>query len=237
MSFDNRLNKERETTMKIHPLAKALAAATLATALATPALADTVQLNSFTYGSQPMTVSSASPAASGTYPAGQFSGFLNSNAFVTFCTDLQKSFSLGTTYTNYSIVNGLTAWGSTVYQGMNRLMSYGYANGLPNNSTNSAVFQAAVWEVIYQPDGVYDFNAGNFKASSSDGATQTALNTWNWATVMSTPISHTTNQLLSSTNQNFLVTTPVPEPESYAMMLAGLSLVGAIARRRRSSAN
>lgn len=31
-------------------------------------------------------------------------------------------------------------------------------------------------------------------------------------------------------------TTPVPEPETYAMLLAGLGLVGAIARRRRAQA-
>ena len=224
--------------MKIHPLAKALAAATLATALATPAMADTVTLSGFTYGSQPITVTSGSPAVSDTFPAGQFSGLLNSSSFVTFCTELTQSFNFNTLYSNYSVVNGLTAWGNTVYQGMNRLMSYGYANALPsNNSASSAAFQAAVWEVIYEPTGNYNFASGNFKASSSDPTTQGLLTAWNWATVMSTPITHTTNQLFSSTNQNFLVTTPVPEPESYAMMLAGLSLVGAIARRRRSSAN
>jgi hypothetical protein len=33
-----------------------------------------------------------------------------------------------------------------------------------------------------------------------------------------------------------LVLTPVPEPETYGMLLAGLALVGAIARRRKSAA-
>jgi hypothetical protein len=35
--------------------------------------------------------------------------------------------------------------------------------------------------------------------------------------------------------QDFLVMAPVPEPESYAMLLAGLGIVGAVARRRRSA--
>lgn len=38
---------------------------------------------------------------------------------------------------------------------------------------------------------------------------------------------------ISSYNGNITLTTAVPEPESYAMMLAGLSLMGVIARRRR----
>jgi hypothetical protein len=224
--------------MKLLPLARALAAATMATALAAPAMADTVNLTGFTYGSQPILATSTSPAVSGTFSAGQFSGTLNSNAFVTFCTELTQTFNFNTLYNNYSVVNGLTAWGSTVYQGMNRLMSYGIANGLPsNNSASSAAFQAAVWEVIYEPTGNYNFGSGNFTASSGNGTTQGLLNGWNWAAVMSTPITHTVDQLHHPNHQDFLVTTPVPEPESYAMMLAGLSLVGAIARRRRSSAN
>lgn len=34
---------------------------------------------------------------------------------------------------------------------------------------------------------------------------------------------------------NFSVTTPVPEPETYALMLAGLGMLGFIARRRKSA--
>jgi hypothetical protein len=33
-----------------------------------------------------------------------------------------------------------------------------------------------------------------------------------------------------------VVTTPVPEPESYAMLLAGLGLIGCVARRRQKRA-
>ena len=31
-----------------------------------------------------------------------------------------------------------------------------------------------------------------------------------------------------------IVSTPVPEPETYAMLLAGLGLIGAVARRRQA---
>jgi hypothetical protein len=34
--------------------------------------------------------------------------------------------------------------------------------------------------------------------------------------------------------RGFLHAAPIPEPETYAMLLAGLGLIGAIARRRRA---
>jgi len=32
----------------------------------------------------------------------------------------------------------------------------------------------------------------------------------------------------------YVISTPVPEPESYAMFLAGLGLLGVVARRRKA---
>jgi hypothetical protein len=37
--------------------------------------------------------------------------------------------------------------------------------------------------------------------------------------------------------QDVAISTPVPEPETYAMLLAGLGLMGAVARRRKAQAN
>jgi len=46
---------------------------------------------------------------------------------------------------------------------------------------------------------------------------------------------HTIESVLSMQTSLELVTAPVPEPETYALMLAGLAVVGAAAKRRRKS--
>jgi len=43
------------------------------------------------------------------------------------------------------------------------------------------------------------------------------------------------NIIIGLRNVSFMPPTPVPEPETYAMMLVGLGLIGAVARRRRRS--
>jgi len=47
---------------------------------------------------------------------------------------------------------------------------------------------------------------------------------------------HTTGSNLKISTSLALVTTPVPEPETYAMLLAGLGLLGFMARRRKQKA-
>lgn len=222
--------------MEVRFMVRSIAAVAVSAALAAPALADTVQLNSYTYGG-PSTVSVGAPNHSG--GAGQFSGFLNGNAFVTFCTEIGQEFDFNTTYNNYSVVGGVAAWGASKATAINQLLSYAASAlpPLPNNQDNSAAVQSAVWEILNETGPSYGFTTGSFKAISGTAATQAALTALDgvWATLGTQTITVYADQLKSSTNQDFLVMAPVPEPETYAMLLAGLGIVGAVARRRRSA--
>ncbi|SFN32623.1 PEP-CTERM protein-sorting domain-containing protein [Nitrosospira briensis] len=73
-------------------------------------------------------------------------------------------------------------------------------------------------------------------------ATGRNLETFNWQnvdTVLISATGGTRNPLYGSSTSNFtmdnLIVSNVPEPESYAMLLAGLGLVSLMARRRKSS--
>ncbi|WP_295484920.1 PEP-CTERM sorting domain-containing protein [Accumulibacter sp.] len=222
--------------MEIRFMVRSLAAVAVSAAFAAPALADTVQLNSWTFGG-PSSVSVGTPNYSG--GAGKFSGFLNSNAFETFCAELTQTFNLGVTYNNYSVVNAVTAWGSARSTALDKVLSFvASAPGtwLYSPDTSAAV-QSAVWEVLNETGSSYDFTTGSFKASSS-GTTQTALTALNnslWGSLATQAITVHADKLFSEDHQDFLVITAVPEPETYAMLLAGLGIVGAVGRRRRSA--
>jgi hypothetical protein len=211
---------------------KAVLVIALGFTAATSAQADTVNLSNFTF-LPAVSISVSTPNYSG--QAGQFSGHLNGNSFVTYCTELTQSFYFNTTYNDYSVVDGATAWGATRSQALNHLMSAANFYAVPTDAAQSAAVQAAVWEVLYETSGTYDLNAGTFKATSANLTTQgylSALNASTWANLPNVPITHKVDQLYSPGQQNFMVITSVPEPESYAMLLAGLGLIGTIARRR-----
>lgn len=206
----------------------------LAAALAASggAFADTVNLTGFTYDpASPLTV--AVPGYSG--PAGQFSGTLNGASFVTYCTDLTQSFSFDVNYNDYSVVDGVAAWGASRSQALDKAMSAVIANGWPSDAAASAVVQAAVWEILYETSGSYGFGSGTFTATSADPIVQSSLNSvdpWVWTWLPSVAVTVHASQLYSGQHQDFLTLTPVPEPGTYAMLLAGLGAIGFVARRR-----
>jgi hypothetical protein len=217
--------------MKLKTLALA---ATMAVTL--PALADTVKLTGFVFNPAKTvsTSDSLNPANShGSTLAGEFKGFLNGNSFVTYCTDLAQTFAFNVTYTDYSLVSGLTAWGATKSGDVDRALSNVISFGQPINAVQSAAIQAILWEILYEkPGNPYNFAAGTFKVTSADGPTQTLLNSVNWGSLPLTPITWHADKLQSREHQDFLVIRQVPEPGTYAMLAAGLAGIGFVARRR-----
>lgn len=220
--------------MKLKTLALAAAMAT-----SLPALADTVMITGFVFNpAVTVTTSDSQNAANNhTTQAGQFAGLLNGNSFVTYCTDLAQSFAFNTTYTDYSVVSGVAAWGAAKSADIDRAVSNFLAFGTPHNAKESAAAQAIIWEIIYELAGnPYGMGSGTLNVSSADAPTQTLLSGINWAALPATPITVHVDKLYSRQHQDFLIITEVPEPGTYALLAAGLAGVGFVARRRSAKA-
>lgn len=211
-------------------ISSSIAAACLALA-ASYAHADNVIIDGFTFNPA-VSITVGVPSYSG--PAGQFTGQLNGASFTTYCTDLFQTFSFGTLYTDYTTVDGVAAWGAQKSADLDRAFSAFAAAGAPASASTSAVAQAIVWEILNETSGTYDLNSGSFAATSGDATAQSYFNNSAaiFANIATTPITVHASQLYSRSEQDFVVLTPVPEPSTYALMLAGLAGIGFVARRR-----
>ncbi|MYM26060.1 PEP-CTERM sorting domain-containing protein [Duganella sp. FT135W] len=189
----------------------------------TQASADTVQLNSWTNGWADVSVFNSIDSHAYSGAAGGFSGQLNGGTFQTYCVDLYQSFNWGTTYTDYSVV----ALSTTVSHDLARLFTSHLGDVVDGNT--SAAFQLATWEIMYEQGGSYNLSAGNFTESGNatvHNIAQGYLDTLGQSAI------YTVQKLESPTSQDFVLTTAVPEPSSYAMLAAGLGLIGWIKRRK-----
>lgn len=160
----------------------------------------------------------------------------NGTSFLAYCIDpFQWSSSSSLSYN----VSSLSSLGSTQAADVSKLYSQSYAS-TSGNSVNSAAFQLALWELA-KDDGV--LTSGAVRTTDSTNSTVEAA--------ASSMINNAKNGVAGSTQyafnlysngykQDYLVAsiaavTPVPEPETYAMLLAGLGLIGFTARRRLPS--
>lgn len=216
---------------------------------AIPCIAGTpasIVITGFKAGSEQATIINGG-ATVGTYAAGEFAGFLNGNSFSTFCTDIYQSFSWNNSSNPYSyelktVAETQAMWGASPYAAgsysqVSKLYTTAYTS-IGNSSINSAAFQFALWELLYEDPktGAYDTGSGSFKLGGA-GDTATARSQANlWlASLASASEGYSVQSLYSGQKQDFLVATPVPEPQTYALALVSLGIVAGYVKRKRAS--
>ncbi|MES2950357.1 MAG: PEP-CTERM sorting domain-containing protein [Pseudomonadota bacterium] len=187
----------------------------------------------------------------------------SNNTFESFCLEYNENINLGsTTYQvggvtshtvnrpgAYGIYNGNEA-GHTSTQdpisaGTAWLFTQFFTSHLSNTAVwgngNQATKNTAVQQAIWSMEGETNFGSMSSLATSYKNMANAAVNSGTWngignVRVLNLYSKDNHGQYTVNAQDQLYMVTSVPEPETYAMMLAGLVLVGAITRRRRNKA-
>ncbi|MCE9657594.1 MAG: PEP-CTERM sorting domain-containing protein [Burkholderiales bacterium] len=199
--------------------------------------AESVSFSGFAHGSQTVTATLTGPnvPVSKTVSAGGFSTIVNGGpSFESYCIDLYQTINFGAPpYTDYSFAGlGHLFTNANAYTDLGRLFA---TAGLVNNSVSEAAFQIAVWEIAYEATGTaYNLASGAATFAGGTAASSGALTlatTWLNSLFGSGPAI----TVMDSREHQDIVFAPIPEPETYALFMAGLAAVGFMAKRRRKA--
>lgn len=170
--------------------------------------------------------------------------------FQTFCVDIFHDFNFAVDSVDSSPTGTPSGLSSGAILNLDRLYTLYGSNvtSTSSSSINESAFQLAIWAIVndgaaVNQSGVFDLQNGPVKFSND--STGSAITTaQNWLNSLATASSSYNAQFLMVQNQGpvntwgaqdvvyFTPASPVPEPQTYAMLLAGLGLIGYLARRR-----
>jgi hypothetical protein len=194
------------------------------------AQADTLGTSGYAYGSQQFGLS-----IGGTVNAGGFAGTWNAQNIIFWCVELTQYFQPGQNYGDYipSAPNDvtMTLLGQLFHE------AYGFAS---QSAENSAAFQLAIWEIVYDPQNL-NLGGGGFNVTNNHGNGATVDLAQQWLTHLAEYTDNYNLVLLSSgEHQNFVTFgrpfgfLTVSEPAPIALLaVAMLAMVVAMRRRKR----
>jgi len=169
-------------------------------------------------------------------------------SFRAWCVDIYDTISSSTDYTLKSGGDFYGGANSYKVEDLERLASYVFDNGLLTNNVRSAGFQLAVWEIVNELSTaaayrIDEAGGGDFYVTGIDtvdegdafGFATTWLGVVNEGTYAISQTLSVWDKDCPSCTQDLAVFA-IPEPETYAMLLAGIGLLGFVAHRRRKGA-
>lgn len=137
----------------------------------------------------------------------------------------------------WDTISAQTAYLYTKFVSQGLLTSYDYGN-TAQHSADASALQLAIWDLEGETANAQVlslFNA-NAKAQAFKAEAISAVSSNQWSGIGNVRALNMLRQDGVTNGQDLLVLTPVPEPETYAMLLAGLGLMGFVARRRKKAA-
>jgi len=153
----------------------------------------------------------------------KYSDLTSGSSFAAFCIEpLAGNSVLASTYSVSSFSGAEATHLAALYQ-------TSFSSSM--NATQQAAFQLAVWEFT-QEASTFGTQTGTFRSTGPSAVTTLADSYVAAALGYTGTSSYKITKLTSADYQDLVVAAPVPEPESYALFLAGLGAIGLIARRR-----
>jgi len=182
--------------------------------------------NGYAKGSEEFSVT-APPA---TANAGAFTGTWNGQPIIFFCFELTQYFQFGVPYSDYVASNPSNAQ----FALLSRLFTEAFDHVL-DNTDNSAAFQLAVWEILYDPSPT-SLSTGTFHVTDDFGHPGTVSLATTWLNNLPPVGTYTITLLHSPDHQDFVFGTntlrEAPEPSLLFLASIGLAAMGFVMRRR-----
>jgi PEP-CTERM motif len=171
--------------------------------------------------------------------AGGFKGTWNSQSIIFWCIELTQYFGFGNSYVDYASApeSAPEPLSDAVMTLLDQLFTEAYPDAL-HNATNSAAFQLAIWEIIYD-SGSMNLGSGSLFVINdhSHGASVTQAQTW-LTNIGSSTDDYQLFLLRSDRYQDFVTfghpfqAQTVPEPATLMLLVAALLAVIVALRRR-----